>query len=78
MFYYEVTHLGIVTARPLKKYSVTNKRWPGGSEEEASLQIAAHYLLIQVSALFNPHDLKQATSPPSTERPTRFHPTLLL
>lgn len=38
-----------LTDRLLKKYSVTNKRWPGGSEGEGSLQIAAHDLLLQMN-----------------------------
>ena len=33
----------------LKKYSVTNKRWPGGSEHEGSLQITAPHLLLQMN-----------------------------
>lgn len=42
--------MGKVTDRLLKKYSITNKHWPEGSEGEGSLQTVAHYLLIQVES----------------------------
>lgn len=38
----------------LRKYSVTKKHWPEGSEGEGSLHIAAHCLLTQMDSSVQP------------------------